>query len=72
MFLGKYYLRIALCTPLFGTLLLTGCNSDNNDDWGIEVPDSNQVRYTFQEKGASSKASGATSLKASSKNISSP
>ena len=57
MFLGKYYLRIALCTPLFGIFLLAGCSSDSDDDWGVEVPDSNQVRYTFQEKGASSKAS---------------
>lgn len=54
MFIGKNYLRIALCTSLFGTFLLVGCDSDNNDDWGVEVPDSNQVRYTFQEKGASS------------------
>lgn len=57
MFLGKNYLRMALCAPLFGTLLLAGCDSDNNDDWGVEDPDDNLVRYTFQEKGVSSKAS---------------
>lgn len=58
MFLCKnYWLRIALCAPLFGTLLLVGCNSDNNDDWGVEVPEGNLVRYTFQENRTSSKAS---------------
>lgn len=58
MFLGKNsWSRITLCAPLFGTLLWVGCDSDNNGDLGVEVPDGNPVRYTFQEKGASSKAS---------------